>query len=221
MRRVSSTSGPLRDATASSHFILPEILLGKVLQEFLELFRLFLVELVHLLGEVDVARFLDDLLVDEDRAVAPQGQGDGVARPRVDDDGVAVSLQVDAGKEGVVPQIDDLDPVDLRLEDLQEIAHEVVRHGPREADLLELRGDGTRFEESDPDGYRPLALEVLQDHDRRVGQRVDGETGHLHLDEHLRTPPCYSSISPRRECKNASTILTRTIFPIRVFAPVK
>src|SRR5512136_1760767 len=221
MRRVSSTSGPLRDVTLSSHLVLPEILFGKVFQELLELFRFFLVQFVRLLGEVDVAGLLDDLLVDEDRAVDPQGKRDGVARPRVNDEGVSVSLQVDAGKEGVVPQIDDLDPVDLRLEDLEEVPHQVVSHGPREADLLELRGDGARFEEADPDGHRPLPLQILQDHDGGVCQRVDGQTGHLHFHKHLRIPPVQSSISPRRECKKASTIRTRTVFPTRSLSPVK
>ena len=64
-------AGPLRAVTSLSHLVLPEVLLGKILQKLLELFRFFLVQFVDLLGEVDVAGFLDHLLVDEDGAVDP------------------------------------------------------------------------------------------------------------------------------------------------------
>ena len=67
-------------------------------------------------GEVDCLRVVDDGLVHQDRRPCAQRQGDGVARPRIDDHALALHREMDDGEEGVLLEVGDDDAIHVPVE---------------------------------------------------------------------------------------------------------
>src|SRR5690349_16528488 len=91
------------------------------------------------------------LFLYEDLGVRAKGERDRVAGPTVDVPGGVAAREVDPGEERVVLELVDDDPHDPRIELLQDVSEQVVRHGPGRRDFLHLDGDGVGFEDADPD----------------------------------------------------------------------
>ena len=84
-------------------------------------------------------------------------------------------------KERVVAQFGDYDFADLRFQADQDVLDEVVRHGPRGGDFLDLQRDGVGLVDADPDGQNGVAADVLENHDGHVGDRVHHEPANFHF----------------------------------------
>ncbi len=76
-----------------------------------------------------LADLVDDILGHEDRDVDRHGDGDGVARPGVDLDQLAVVPDPELGVVGVVAQLADEDVLELAAEQLDGVGQEVVGQG--------------------------------------------------------------------------------------------
>jgi hypothetical protein len=91
---------------------------------------------------------------------------------------------VNQREEGVVLEVADHDPIDAPVEVRDDVAEQVVCHGSRGRHVLDLQGDRIGFEDANPDWENALSVLVLQDHDRRVRDRVDHQSLDRHLDKH-------------------------------------
>ena len=99
--------------------------------------------------------------------------------------GPAARLQMDQRVEGVLLQIADDDLLDRRLQVLDDVAQQVVRHRPRRLDVLDLQRDGVGLEHADPDRQHLLPVLIAQDDDRHVGDGIDHQPLDGHLDHHV------------------------------------
>ena len=149
--------------------------------------------------QVDGLGVVDDRVFHEDRRLGPEREGDRIARPGVHSDRIAVQSEVDHRVKGILLQIADDDLLHRRLQIGDDIAQQVVRHRAWRRDVLDLKCDRIRLEESDPDRQDPLAVLVTQDHDRHIGVRVDHQPFDRHLDLHVPTVGC-SGAAVNRKC---------------------
>src|SRR5262245_26323891 len=190
-----------------------EILRLDVLQPLPQLLRVVrLRRLLRLLRHVEALGLADDLLVDVDGRRHPQGERDGVRGTRVDRVLGSAELDMEHREEGVLLQIGHDHLEHARLQRLQDVLDQVVGHGAGRRDLLQLEGDGVRLEDAHPDLQRPLVLLVAQDDDRHVGDLIQGQSAHLHLDKHAVSSRRDASV-PRRLCGSAWSIRTDASSP--------
>jgi len=112
---------------------------------------------------------VEELLADEDGAVAAEGQSDGVRGAGVEGDDFPALVHPDGGVEGVFAEGSDDHAGYAGVEAVDDVAKEVVRHWARSCGFLDLERDGVGFEEADPDGKDDLASEVVEDHDGHLG----------------------------------------------------
>ena len=118
----------------------------------------------------------------------------------------------------VVPvlQVADDDAIDAPLEVRDDVAQQVVRHGPRRCHVLDLQRDGVRLENADPDRQDPIAVLILQDHDRHVRHGVHHQALDGHFNQHgCRPCVCAASASPHRLWGPARRIRTGIVRPIQ------
>src|SRR6185436_11879299 len=111
-------------------------------------------------------------------------EGDRVARPGIDGNGLAPDGQVDERVEGVVLEVADDDPLDGAVECLNDVAQQVVRQGTLWHDVLNLQADGVGLRRTDPDRQHALAVLVTKDDDGIVRDRVEDEAFDGHFDLH-------------------------------------
>ena len=97
---------------------------------------------------------------------------------------------------GVVLQVVDLYLDDLDVQVVQDVLEEVMGHGSRRLHVLKGGRNARRFQQPDPDGQNLLLFQVLQDHDRCIRERVDGDACDFHFLQHI-MPPSISAL--RRE----------------------
>jgi hypothetical protein len=71
-------------------------------------------------------------------------------------------LDGDARVEGVLLQLRDRDPDDVRVELPEHVGDEIVRHRPRSRGALELHQDRRRFRMTDPDRQELVPVRRLQ-----------------------------------------------------------
>ena len=136
-----------------SHLVFPEIVRIEALQPLVQPLGVGLVG-----GRIDRLGVVDHRFLDEDRRPRAQRQRDRVARPRVDRHRVAVHREVDQRVERVLLQVADDDLLDRRLQVVDHVPQQVVRHRPRRRDVLDLQRDGVRLEDADPDRQHLLTL---------------------------------------------------------------
>src|SRR5947208_3727752 len=200
---------------ASGLVVLLEVLRFDVLQPLSQLLRIVgLHRLGRLLRDLHLARLWKDLLLHEDRRGHAQSQRDGVRGPRVDGVLGVAELEVQDGEEGIVLEVGHDDLEHLRLERLEDVLDEVVRHRPRRRDLLELQRNGVGLEDADPDRQRALVVVVAQDDDRHVGHGIERKPAHFHLDEHTASSGVDWSAA-RRLCGSTSVTRAWTTSPTR------
>ena len=75
--------------------------------------------------------------------------------------------------ERVLLQIGDDDLPNIRLEIVNDIPEQVVRHRPRGRHILDLERDRIRLEDAHPDRQHALTFLVAQDNDGHVGDGID------------------------------------------------
>jgi hypothetical protein len=112
------------------------------------------------------------------------GEGDRVARARVHFDRLVVALagQTQLRVEGVVLQVRDDDPLELRAEDLDQGRHEVVRHRARRLPVPDAAVDRPGLEHPDDDRELALAVLLLQVDALLVARLADDDAREVHLD---------------------------------------
>jgi hypothetical protein len=122
------------------------------------------------------------------QAIVPQGGLTGLVKATVTNaHTLALSLER-------LNRIEAVDPVNrtmtvqagVPLQAVQERADQVMRHGPGSGDFFDLEGDGVRFVDSHPDGQNALSVDVLENHDGHVRNRVHHESANFHFDFHYR-----------------------------------
>src|SRR5881628_502436 len=60
----------------------------------------------------------------------------------------------------------------LSIQVIQQSLHQIVRHGSRRIDLLYLQCDRVGFENANPNWEQGITGSILQDDNRRIGQRI-------------------------------------------------
>src|SRR5262249_50218416 len=176
-----------------------EVLRLDVLQPLAELVGIVRLHRLRLLGDLEALRLADDFLVDVDGSRHAEGERDGVRGTRIDGVLGLAELQLQDGEERILLEVGHDDLQDLRLERLEDVLDQVVRHRPRRRDLLELERDGVGLEDADPDLERPLVLFVAEDDDRHVRDGVESQSADLHFDKHAVSSGWEASV-PRRLC---------------------
>src|SRR5512135_962352 len=122
-----------------------------------------------------LADFVDDLAGDVDRDVDGHGDGDGVARPRVHLDQLAVVADPELGVVGVVAKLADVDVLQLAAEQLDRVSQQVVRQRSGGGQALDPAIDARRLEDADDDRERPLAVHLLEEDDLLLVVLVDDD----------------------------------------------
>src|SRR3989442_1228662 len=190
-----------------------EILRLDLAEPLADLFRIIgLHGLGFLRPDLEALCLADALFLHVDGRGHPEGQGDGVRGSRVDRVLGLGNLDVKHREEGVLLEISDDDLEHARVDRLQDVLDQIVGHGPRGRDLLELERDGVGFEDAYPDGERALVLLVAPNDDRHVGQWVERQPAHLHLDKHTVSSGSEAS-APRRLWGSTSVISIATMSP--------
>ena len=116
-------------------------------------------------------RFLEhDLVGDVDRRLHPQRERDPVGGTRVDLLRVAVGSDDQFGEERRILDVVDHDVLQLRLECLNQVSHQIVGEWARDRLTLQRQSDRRRFERPDEDRKIAFAFQVSQDDDGIVGQ---------------------------------------------------
>src|SRR5512138_3781149 len=156
-----------------------------------------------LVGLLDPAGLIEDLLLGVDRRPDADGQRDGVRRPAGHRPDLAVCRERDLRVERAVPQRGDRDALDPGADLLEQVLHEVVGHRARGLDLLQGQRDRLRFGGADEDREdAPLTRGLAQDDDRGARGTLWRLDAHeFHLDGHRRQPYSHSadfSCAPRR-----------------------
>jgi len=128
---------------------------------------------------------LEELLADEDGAVAAEGQSDGVRGARVESDDFPALVHPDGGMEGVFAESAHDHAGNAGVETVDDVAEEIVRHRARGCGFLDLERNGVGFEEANPDRENDFAGEVVEDHDRHLGRGVHHEAADADLDVRL------------------------------------
>src|SRR5512137_202324 len=108
-------------------------------------------------------------------------------------------VELDHREERVVFEVVDDDLPDADTEAVEHALQQIVRHGARCRDLLELQRNGIRLEDPDPNGQRLSLIHILEDDDGHIRYRIQGDPAHRHLDQHGTPTPC-----PRGRRKPAS-----------------
>src|ERR1035437_4867570 len=215
--------GEARGDCSRLHLVLAEIVGIEALQPLLQP-----IGVRRLRHEIDRLGVVDDRLLHENRRPRPQRQRNRVARPRVDGHRLAVQPQVDERVERVLLQVADDHLLHRRLEVLDDVAQEIMRHRPRRRDVLDLQRDRVGLENPDPDRQDFLPLLIAQDDNRHVRDGIDHQPLDAHLDLHKRptyapaaalsstsaTADTAATASPHTLCGPARPTRTRTVRPI-------
>src|SRR5690606_6312878 len=148
-----------------------------------------------LVGLLDPAGLVEDLLLGVDRRADADGQRDGIRRPARHRPDLAVGRERDLRVEGAVPQRGDRDALDPGADLLEQVLHEVVGHGARRLDLLQRQRDRLRLGRADEDREdAPLTRGLAQDDDRGARGALWRLDAHeFHLDGHRRQPYSHSA----------------------------
>src|SRR4051794_28287605 len=152
------------------HLVFAEVVRVEALEPLVQPIRVALSDLARRIEGFGV---VDHRLLDEDRRPRPQRQRDRVARPGIDRQRLVIHAKMNQRVEGILLEVADHDLFDGRLEVVDDVTQQVVRHRSRRRHVLDLQGDGVRFEDPHPDGQDPLPVLVAQDDDRCVRDGVD------------------------------------------------
>src|SRR5579885_1727589 len=191
------------------HLVTAEIFVVQALQPPPQLF------VAHRFGARSCqARALQHVVLDENRAVQPQGQGQRVARPCVDGQRLPFPFHPDQGVEGIVAKVVDDYFLHPHLQPQQNVFQQIVRHRARCLHFLDFQGNRVGLVDPHPDGQQRLPFQVAQNDDRHVGDRVHHEAPNFHFDFHQPTSVLLWC-RPTRLCGPACVMSTCRYFPRR------
>jgi hypothetical protein len=129
-------------------------------------------------------RFVENFLFDKNGGIGPKGDGNGVAWTRIDGTDLILVPKVDESVVSVVPQVTDFYAFDFDIQQVKTVFDQIMCHGTRELDFLQLCCNGGCFQKADPDGKGGFVPRILQDQDGRVGLWVHNKAGNFHLFKH-------------------------------------
>src|SRR5512143_426880 len=143
-----------------------------------------LAEVLH--PRVDHRRILlvDDVFFHEHGRPDADGDRDGVARPGIDMEFLAVLEEIERGVKGVVDQVADDHAGDFYFEPVEDADDQVMGEGACGLDVAHGHGDGIAFRGPDPDRKYFVAALILQYHDIAAVPVVEQDRIYIHLDPH-------------------------------------